>query len=470
MNRKKTFKFYITLWIAKFSSFVLKLLRRNATYFPGKIALQLCPDFMGMLEKPKTIIGVTGTNGKTTTCNMINDILEQNGYDFMNNKYGSNIDGGIATTLLQNATFTGKAKKDLAVLEIDERSANKVYPYLIPTYLVCTNLFRDSLMRNAHTEFIADILNQYIPKETIMIENADDIICSHIAEENQKIYFGIDRLPTDTEDFENITRDIRVCPKCLTKLEYDYVRYHHIGRAHCPNCGYSTPEPDYRVTKLDFENRQMTVSAKGTEEVYDLVNDNIINIYNMLASMIVLKQLGLTHEQINSSFAKLKIVETRYSEEVYQGYPIITQLAKGMNPIACSIAFDYTRKQPGNKAVIVILDDLHEEAKGSEDTAWQYDTDYEFLNDESIKQIIVAGPRYLDSYVRMLMADIPPEKIVYKKDLIEATSELKLDGIDKVFILHDLYSIEETQQIKQKVKELIDQFCQSCQSGDVPKN
>ena len=470
MNRKKTFKFYITLWIAKFSSFVLKLLRRNATYFPGKIALQLCPDFMGMLEKPKTIIGLTGTNGKTTTCNMINDILEQNGYDFMNNKYGSNIDGGIATTLLQNATFTGKAKKDLAVLEIDERSANKVYPYLTPTYLVCTNLFRDSLMRNAHTEFIADILNQYIPKETIMIENADDIICSHIAEENQKIYFGINRLPTDTEDFENITRDIRVCPKCLTKLEYDYVRYHHIGRAHCTNCGYSTPEPDYRVTKLDFENRQMTVSAKGTEEVYDLVNDNIINIYNMLASMIVLKQLGLTHEQINSSFAKLKIVETRYSEEVYQGYPIITQLAKGMNPIACSIAFDYTRKQPGNKAVIVILDDLHEEAKGSEDTAWQYDTDYEFLNDESIKQIIVAGPRYLDSYVRMLMADIPPEKIVYKKDLIEATSELKLDGIDKVFILHDLYSIEETQQIKQKVKELIDQFCQSCQSGDVPKN
>ena len=470
MNRKKTFKFYITLWIAKFSSFVLKLLRRNATYFPGKIALQLCPDFMGMLEKPKTIIGVTGTNGKTTTCNMINDILEQNGYDFMNNKYGSNIDGGIATTLLQNATFTGKAKKDLAVLEIDERSANKVYPYLTPTYLVCTNLFRDSLMRNAHTEFIADILNKYIPKETIMIENADDIICSHIAEENKKIYFGIDRLPTDTEDFENITRDIRVCPKCLTKLEYDYVRYHHIGRAHCPNCGYSTPEPDYHVTKLDLKNRQMTVSAKGTEEVYDLVNDNIINIYNMLASMIVLKQLGLTHEQINSSFAKLKIVETRYSEEVYQNYPIITQLAKGMNPIACSIAFDYTRKQPGNKATIVILDDLHEEAKGSEDTAWQYDTDYEFLNDESIKQIIVAGPRYLDSYVRMLMANIPPEKIVYKKDLIEATSELKLDGIDKVFILHDLYSIEETKQIKQKVKELIDQFCQSCQSGDVPKN
>ena len=102
MKSKKTFRFYITLWVAKFSSFALKLLRRNATYFPGKIALQLCPDFLGMLEKPKTIIGVTGTNGKTTVCNMINDTLEQNRFDFINNKYGSNIDGGIATTQMEN--------------------------------------------------------------------------------------------------------------------------------------------------------------------------------------------------------------------------------------------------------------------------------------------------------------------------------------------------------------------------------
>ena len=187
MNNKKTFRFYIALWVAKCTSFILKVLKRNATYMPGKIALTICPNFLGMLEKPKTIVGVTGTNGKTTVCNMINDILTANKFDFINNKYGSNIDGGIATTLIQGSNGLGKAKKDLAVLEIDERSANKIYPYITPTYLVCTNLFRDSLMRNARTEFISDILNKYIPKETIMIENADDLICSHIAEQNKKI-------------------------------------------------------------------------------------------------------------------------------------------------------------------------------------------------------------------------------------------------------------------------------------------
>ena len=78
MNNKKTFRFYIALWVAKCTSFILKVLKRNATYMPGKIALTICPNFLGMLEKPKTIVGVTGTNGKTTVCNMINDILTAN--------------------------------------------------------------------------------------------------------------------------------------------------------------------------------------------------------------------------------------------------------------------------------------------------------------------------------------------------------------------------------------------------------
>ena len=68
----------------------------------------------------------------------------------------------------------------------------------------------------------------------------------------------------------------------------------------------------------------------------------------------------------------------------------------------------------------------------------------------------MAGPRYLDSYIRLLMAGIDKEKIIHEKDEIEATSHLKIEGIDKVFILHDLYSIEETKRIKAKVKEIID--------------
>ncbi len=452
---KKNLRFYIALWGAKAGTVLLKMLRRNATFFPGKFALKVCPDFLGRIGKPQTIIAVTGTNGKTTVCNMIEDILKDNNYIFIDNKYGSNIDAGVTTTLINGASLTGKSKKNLAVLEVDERSSPKIYPYLTPTYLVCTNLFRDSLMRNAHTEFISNILTTNIPKETTLILNGDDLITSNIAPNNKRMYFGIDRLDTDGEKCENIARDIIVCPKCNSKLEYDYVRYNHIGKAHCPKCDFKSPKIDYLVTNLDLENKRMTLQNGNLEEEYDLISDNIINIYNMLTVITVLKQIGLSKEQINNSMKKQKIVDTRYSEEEVNGIKIITHLAKGMNPIACSRVFDYVRKYKGNKAVILLLDDLHEAEKGSENTAWQYDTDYEFLNDESITQIIIAGARYLDGLVRLEIAGIDKNKISYGRDELLVVDNLKLDGIETVFILHDLYSMELKEAIKNKVEIMI---------------
>ena len=310
-------------------------------------------------------------------------------------------------------------------------------------------------MRNAHTEFISEIVSKNVPKDTIVIENADDLICSGIAPNNAKIYFSIDKLDTDTKEPHNIVRDIITCPVCNTKLEYEYYRYHHIGKAHCPKCGFGTPKADYIANNIDINNKKMCIKTPTGEQEFKLITDNIINIYNMLAVITVLEQIGLTEDQINNSFAKLKIVETRFSEENVDGIRIVTHLAKGINPIACSRAFEYAKNADGNKAVIVIVDDLHEEAKGSENTSWQYDTDYEFLNDESIKQVIIAGPRYLDGKVRLLMAGVPDEKISCRKDILEATNELRLDGIDGVFILHDLYSIKETKEIKQKVEGMI---------------
>lgn len=453
---KKTFRFYIALYLAKLSIVALKIIRRDATQFPGKLAVTLCPDFLGRIDKPKTVIGVTGTNGKTTVCNMIEDCLRENGYKFMDNKLGSNTNSGIASTLIKGANLRGKQKRDLAIFEIDERSAVKIYQYVAPTYLVCTNLFRDSLMRNAHTEFISGLLTKNIPEKTKLILNGDDLIVSNLAPENDRIYFGIDRLETDTDKCENIARDIIVCPKCDSKLEYDFVRYNHIGRAHCSKCDFKSPEINYEVTKLDLEEMKMTIKMSDGEEVYDLINNNIINIYNMLATITVLKQLGLTRDQINPILKKQKIVDTRYSKEVVKGVEIITQLAKGMNPIACSRAFDYVRKESGNKSVIILLDDLHEAANSSENIAWHYDTDYEFLNEDSIKQILVAGARYLDTYVRLQIADVSTDKITYQRDEHTLVEKLNLEGIDKVFILHDLYSIDLKNEVKRQVVEKIE--------------
>lgn len=454
---KKTIKFYIALWGAKIGMQLLKLLRRNASFFPGKFALSICPDFMTRIDKPKTIIAVTGTNGKTTVCNMIEDVLKDNSYNFVDNKLGSNVNSGIATTFIKGSNFMGKTKKDIAVLEVDERSSNKVYPYITPTYLVCTNLFRDSMLRNAHTEFISEILTKYIPKETKLILNGDDLISSNIAPTNQRVYFGIDRLDTDTDKCINIVNDIAICPKCNSKLNYDFVRYNHIGRAHCSNCDFGSPKIDYEVTNINLTEKKMTMNVDGNEEQYDLITDNIINIYNMVAVIALLRQFGLTAEQVNNSLKKQKIVETRYAEETIKGKKIVTHLAKGMNPIACSRVFDYIKKEPGNKAVILILDDFHDSLTSSENITWHYDADYEFLKDDSIKQIIVTGVRNLDTYVRLQMADVPKERIVNMRDEIDATSHLQIQNVDSIYILYDVYTIHLRDEVKKKVIEIINE-------------
>lgn len=448
---KKNIRYYLAFYLAKLSVVALKIIRRDATQFPGKLAITICPNFLQMIEKPKTIIAVTGTNGKTTVCNMIEDCLRENNYEFIDNQLGSNTNSGIASTFIKGAKLSGKQKKDMAVFEIDERSSIRIYPFMKPTYLICTNLFRDSLMRNAHTEFISSMLTNNIPKETKLILNGDDLIVSNLAPDNERVYFGINRLDTDTDTCQNIARDIIVCPKCDSKLKYEFVRYNHIGRAHCSKCDFSSPKIDYEVTNIDFENKKMTIRHEEKNEVYDIINNNIINIYNMLATITLLRELGFTNEQINPVLKKQKIVDTRYFKETVGKVEVVTQLAKGMNPIACSRAFDYVRKENGNKAVFVLLDDLHEAASGSENIAWHYDTDYEFLNDDSIKQILTAGARYLDTKVRLEMADIPMEKVVCQRDEISLVDKLELNGIDKVFILHDLYSIKLKEEIKDRV-------------------
>ena len=76
---RKSLRFYIALWGAKAGNVLLKILKRNASYFPGKFAVSVCPDFIGMIDKPETIIAVTGTNGKTTTTALTGEIMTMPG-------------------------------------------------------------------------------------------------------------------------------------------------------------------------------------------------------------------------------------------------------------------------------------------------------------------------------------------------------------------------------------------------------
>lgn len=456
IKMKRSFRFYFALFFAKCTALVLRLIGRKGTSMPGSWAIILCPDFLGRMPRPKTVIGITGTNGKTTVANMVEDVLQDCGYDFTCNRSGTNVGSGVASSLIADSTLFGKPKKELAVFELDERSSPKVMPYLKPDLLLCTNIFRDSYKRNAHMEFILDILNTYIPDHTQLLLNGDDLLCSGLKPQNQRMYYGVKKLPGETGTQKNIVCDVSACPNCGGKLDWDFVRYHHIGHARCNACGFHTPDLDYAVEATDAENHSMTVQMPdGQTCEFPLANAAPINIYNSLSAVTLLCAFGVSTGQIQKSMGKLQIHETRYLEETVGEKKVILHLAKGQNPIACSRVFDNIRQYPGRKAVLLFLDDYFDATHSVENISWYYDTDFEFLNHPEVTQIIAAGARSKDCLVRLLLAGVPPQRITVVEQTEEAAAKLDPEGMDSAFILYDVYTIGFANRVKEQVKALL---------------
>lgn len=449
---KKTLRFRFALLIGKAAYRMGKLLKMNASHFPGRLAINICPDFLGRIDKPEKIVCVTGTNGKTTACNMILDVLKDCGYDVLNNRAGSNLNAGIATALLSNSTIGGKVRKRLALFEVDERSSKLIYPFIHPDFAVCTNLFRDSLQRNAHTEYIFNLISDHIPKDTHMILNADDAISAGLAPSNERTYYSIAPMDTDHEEDLNIINDARICPNCYHLLKYDYLRYHHIGHATCPNCGFTSPESDYS-TLPDFSAKTLTVNHNGDTEVYPLITDSIFNTYNQVTAIAVLRELGLSPDEIQKSFSKVNVLESRYSSVKAGNVEVITHLAKGFNPIACSCVFEFVSKQEGNKEVILMLGDIYGHSHSPEIVTWMYDADFEYLNQPDISHLVVCGERCEDYKLRLLLAGVPEEKISCVPDETKAHEYLTLDKTEKVFILHQVYATSAAKIARNKITE-----------------
>lgn len=452
---KKSVRFYLTLWSMKLFTKTLRLMGKNGTHLPGNLALKLCPKFLSQIDKPKTLIGITGTNGKTTVSNLINDVLIDNGYNVGGNRFGGNIDAGIAAALMEQSTLFGKATKDIEVLEIDERMTPYILPYVQPDYMICTNLFRDSYKRNAHVDFIVSILNAQMPKKSKMILNGEDLICSHLAQDNDRVYFGISSDNTKSTPTNNIIKDIVVCPNCNSKLEFEYVRYNHIGIAHCPNCDYGSPKLDYNVEQIDYENKFIIMNSKGKKEKYKLVGDNVTDIYNEATVITLLREFGLTNEQIDKSLQKVKVVKSRFDEIIVGGKRVVSILAKGQNPIACSRAMDYVRQQKGKKAVILCIDDFMISQYTSETVGWIFDTDFEFLNSDDIVQIVAGGPRNKDMKVRLLLAGVDENKIKTCEIKTDTPNLVDYDKVDSIFVLHDIHPYSHTVIIKDKLIEIL---------------
>jgi UDP-N-acetylmuramyl tripeptide synthase len=166
--------------------------------WPGEIALKLSPRILNALslQVGKGILLVAGTNGKTTTARMIQEIVASTGDTVVHNHSGANLVNGVVSALIQQANWNGKIRADWGVFEVDENSLPLVLADIQPEAVVLLNLFRDQLDRYGEVDIIAQKWQQALEllDSGIIILNADDPLIAHLGMQLKipVVYFGND--------------------------------------------------------------------------------------------------------------------------------------------------------------------------------------------------------------------------------------------------------------------------------------
>ncbi len=449
-------RFLIAVIVGKLLAFLLDKIFKRGTNTPGIIMLKICPDVLARFVMPETTVCVTGTNGKTGTSNLLTHIIRNSGKTVVNNSKGSNMAPGLASALVTQCTLGGKVTADVAVLEVDERSSQFIYTKFVPDYILCTNLFRDSIMRNGHSGFIFDKINDYLSEKTTLVLNGNDAISGLLGEEKcNRVFFSVNKTERSTEECEDTVCDLIACPKCNHILDYEFFHYNHIGVPKCSHCGFSMPESRYFASDVDFENGTFVFNGdKGESLVLPFQKGNFFNVFNITGAVSICRLLGIDIDIIASSIEDLSSKTGRFQENKFGGAQVVSMLSKNQNPISCSQSLKYLNSTETEKDVVLLITDSNDKVHGHEDISWLYDTDFAPLESEKIKNIYIGGTRCYDLAQCLEIKGLDTSKFILFENYDElATAVGKNAEKDRNIVIYfELYATSVVAKIKNALK------------------
>ena len=419
----------LAITVCKLGRFVGKLIGKGSS-MPGKFALKICPDILRRVELPEHIIAVTGSNGKTSTVEMIAAILRADGKTVVYNEEGSNQIEGVTTLVLTHATLGGKVRADVLLIESDERYAVHTFQFFHPTEFVVTNLYRDQLTRNGHPEWVYDSILPALHPETELLLNADDPLSSCFAQGREKVkWFGLDQCSISTDTPTGVYHDGAFCPLCHAPMEYDYVHYNHIGAYRCTKCGHKKPATDYAVTAVDLENARITIDGKVQ---ITLAFRSIYNIYNILAAYAACWECGVSGETAAAVLSNYLLKNGRMQTFRLGARHGTLLTSKHENSIAYDTNLRYIAASEKDCTVLVIVDAVSRKYFTSE-TSWLWDIDFDQLNAPHVKRVVLAGRYCNDLAERFSYTEV--ENWSVEPDIAAAASELKNSGDEELFVV-----------------------------------
>ena len=413
-------KFRFALLAAKFTAWAINIVAKGrGTNLPGKIALKFDPDFISHIKglDPDKTIFVTGTNGKSTTTNLMAHVFKKAGFRVAVNLEGANLIGGVVVSLLKNCSLSGQLNADVVLMETDERFLPIIHKQLPAKHLCITNVQKDQVQRNGEPEIIRRKILSVISEDMTVYVNGDEPNALSLGEKAGRcVKYGVDRNKSSfdkKDDFFSVTAPCPICHEAI----------------------------DYLATEIDFDAKTFHVGDK----VYDFKYSTPYFLYCYIAALTVASEFGASSDVISEAFADFALQGGRM-ETVKVGTKEIKYLRmKQENPETVQSALNVIADDPTPKIFLLGLDELVDFDPHYTNTFYTFDCDFRRLIASGIERCICfSGTVAYDAGLRMLYDGFAEEKLTVLPTNDDKTiiDELEKYDCDNVYLITWLHKYE----------------------------
>ncbi|MFF1879279.1 MurT ligase domain-containing protein [Leifsonia sp. NPDC058230] len=371
-------RYRLAVVAGRFARWLLRL-RGGGSAVPGRVALAIAPKFLerSVSRLPLGLVFVSGSNGKSTTTNMLAGILREHGLTVFTNPSGGNLPQGIASALLATVPLDGYVRGDVGVIEVDEAYGVDLATLLKPRGSLLLNVQIDQLNRFFEPTRVVGMLRSIgASSSDFVVVNADDDSLARVGAE-------LAAEGRDVATFAVAPDLIAASPNGLANVE-DFS-----GAAVS-----DAPAPLVRVSELNALTARLEVAGEGFEIALPARGLHYA-VDAAGATATARRVLGdrFSADAVVRAMSSLRTVYGR-GETLRVGDEDI-EIIMMKNPPSLQLNLDYLDEAP--EQVFVAVDE------GTPDPSWVYDIDLSKLD----RVDMVSGTKAWQFATRFAYAGIP---------------------------------------------------------------